>query len=484
MLDDDDRETRDGSEIESRGGASRTPVPGLVLVFAGRTPQFGVVLLRGRERVLGRGDCEDVTIDDTCMSRQHAKVRFNGLHVEVCDLGSRNGSFVDGVQAKPNVWVPARGLVRMGHSLFLPALDVRRFIGGEVQRTAEGRVLGPISQAVAAAVARAGQFGNTLHLHGESGAGKEGAARLFHAASQRAGGPFVAVNCAAIPEGIAERLLFGARKGAFSGADRDSEGYIQAADGGTLFLDEVADLDLLVQGKLLRVLESKEVLALGATRPRPVDLRVVSATHKDLRAEVAAGRLREDLYFRIGRPEVAIPPLRERREEIPWLIQAALREIDPGLAAAVSLVEMCLLRRWPGNIRELLTEIRVAAHEALAARSSRVEAGHLAARAGLEFAAGVTLTATAPPNLSHGPPGLNPAPTSAPPSSPPSAPSGDAEPVVALPDDPKSPAAKQVLANLLRRVDGNVSKAARLLGIHRTQLRRLLAFHELDADPD
>src|SRR5262249_47131898 len=196
-------------------------------------------------------------------------------------------------------------------------------------------------------------------------------------AGASAGGPLVAVNCATIPEALAERLLFGARKGAFSGADADSDGYIQEADGGTLFLDEVAELSLAVQAKLLRVLETREVLPLGASKPRKIELRFCSATHRDLRAHVAAGKLREDLYFRIATPRVTVPPLRERPEEIPWLLQAEVSRIAPSLALHVSVVETCLLRGWPGNVREILAEIRSAAQTALSAESQRLEARHL-----------------------------------------------------------------------------------------------------------
>ena len=129
---------------------------------------------------------------------------------------------------------------------------------------------------------------------------------------------------------------------------------MQEADGGTLFLDEIAELDPAVQAKLLRVLESKEVLPLGAARPRKVELQVCSATNKDLRALVGAGTLREDLYFRVGRPAVALPALRNRAEEIAPLIAAELGKLSPSLIAHVSLVEQCLLRPWPGNVRELL----------------------------------------------------------------------------------------------------------------------------------
>src|SRR5262249_28524018 len=159
----------------------------------------------------------------------------------------------------------------------------------------------------------------------ESGSGKELAARAFHGYGGRGDQPFVAVNCAAIPEGLAERLLFGAKKGAYSGATADAEGYVSTANGGTLLLDENAQLDAAVQAKLLRVLETKGVMARGDWTPRPVDVRVCSGPHKSLREGVAKGRSREDLYFRMGRPEVSIPPICDRLEEIPWLVA---RELD------------------------------------------------------------------------------------------------------------------------------------------------------------
>src|SRR6185436_2830275 len=196
-----------------------------------------------------------------------------------------------------------------------------------------------------------------------------------------------AVNCAAIPHTIAERLLFGARRGAYSGAEADAIGYVQEADGGTLFLDEIAELDAQVQAKLLRVLESREVLSLGASRPRKVDFALCSAASKDLRALVGSGGLREDLYFRIGRPAVMLPALRHRPEEIPALIARELARCSPALTAHVALVEQCLLRPWPGNVRELVAEIRVAA-QAAAKDGNRVTAHHLAPSAGTVFGDG------------------------------------------------------------------------------------------------
>ena len=435
------------------------PLPGLVLVYSERQPRLSALPLPAGELVLGRGDCHGVTIQDGRVSRRHAAVRLDGDTCMVRDLGSRNGSHADGEPAPPQVWSPVRGLLRLGDSLFLARADVRPYLRAEVVRMPDGRVMGPSSQAVMAQISRAAQFGASLHLAGESGVGKEGAAASFHALGPHARGPFIAVNCAAIPEGIAERLLFGARKGAYSGATGDVDGYVQAAHGGTLFLDEIGDLDLAVQGKLLRVLESREVMPLGATRPRPVELRVCSATHKDLRAQVVAGKLREDLYFRVGRPEVAIPPLRDRPEEIPWLVAAALHKMHAGLWAHPLLVEQCLLRPWPGNIRELLTELTVAARQAAVDDADKVECSHLGPRAGMAFT-----RAPAPPPAIATP---TPTPT----------------PVrFSLPADPRGPEARNVIARALRQAGGNVSETARLLALHRTQLRRLLSHHGLAPD--
>jgi transcriptional regulator with PAS, ATPase and Fis domain len=253
----------------------------------------------------------------------------------------------------------------------------------------------------------------------------------------------VAVNCAAIPEGLAERLLFGARKGAYSGATADAEGYVQAADGGTLFLDEIAELDPLIQAKLLRVLESHEVWLLGATRGRSVTFAVCAASHRSLREQVAAGRFREDLYFRIGRPEVTLPPLRQRIDEIPSFVVRELRATDRRLSPSVAFVEACCLRPWPGNVRELVREVRRAAHRALESRLDVVDVGHLSVDAGWPLAP--TPAAAASPE----------------------------EPPPAQPPQHSDDDIRRALAEH----GGNVRGTARALGLHRNQLRRWVAKH-------
>ncbi|ATX82639.1 two-component system, NtrC family, response regulator PilR [Mariprofundus ferrinatatus] len=201
---------------------------------------------------------------------------------------------------------------------------------------------------------RAAQSDFTVLIGGESGTGKELAARTVHTSSSRAGGPFVPVHCGAIPEGLFESELFGHRKGAFTGADLDRPGLIESANGGTLFLDEVGEMPLSVQVKLLRVLQERRVRRVGDDREHDVDVRIIAATNRDLEAEVRKGTFREDLFFRLNVVPVHMPPLRQRREDIPVLARAIVRQWSGGRS---TLSEGCLKRLsefpFTGNVREL-----------------------------------------------------------------------------------------------------------------------------------
>jgi len=194
---------------------------------------------------------------------------------------------------------------------------------------------------------------------GESGTGKELTARALHANSHRSDGPLVAVNCGAIPESLLESEFFGVRKGAYTGATHDREGYFQAARGGTLFLDEIGDLPLSMQSKLLRAIQERCVRPVGATQEETVDVRIISATHKNLAREVQEGRFRQDLYYRLNVIEITLPPLRERREDLPDLCAALLARIaaESGLRTPPALSSEALQRLQqhplPGNVREL-----------------------------------------------------------------------------------------------------------------------------------
>lgn len=195
-------------------------------------------------------------------------------------------------------------------------------------------------------------------VRGESGTGKELVARAIHACSHRADGPFVAVNCSAIPETLLEAEFFGAKKGSYTGASADREGYFQAARGGTLFLDEIGDLPLPMQSKLLRAIQERSVRAIGSTQEDAVDVRIVSATHKDLAADVQANRFRQDLFYRLNVIEILVPPLRERREDLPALCEALLARIahESGLPApqlSPQVLAQLQSHPLPGNVREL-----------------------------------------------------------------------------------------------------------------------------------
>ncbi len=194
-----------------------------------------------------------------------------------------------------------------------------------------------------------------VYISGEAGSGKELAARLIHAQSARNGGSFVPVNCGAIPESLMESEFFGYRKGAFTGADSDRDGFFQAASGGTLFLDEVADLPLAMQVKLLRAIQEKRVRKVGAATEEVVDVRIISATHRNLREEVDQGRFRQDLYYRLAVIELRMPALRERSEDIPVLVESLLLKIAGSTPPTLSEPALLALSTYafPGNVREL-----------------------------------------------------------------------------------------------------------------------------------
>jgi two-component system response regulator GlrR len=204
---------------------------------------------------------------------------------------------------------------------------------------------------------RIARSGSSVLLHGESGTGKEVIANEIHRLSACSAGPFVAVNCAAIPAALFESELFGHRRGAFTGAERDRAGLIAQADGGTLFLDEIGELPLAVQAKLLRALQTREVRPLGGSAAIPVDIRVIGATHRDLAAMVAAGSFRQDLFYRLDVVRLALPPLRERREDVPLLAQHFLekhrRPDSPVQGFEPEALAALAARDWPGNVREL-----------------------------------------------------------------------------------------------------------------------------------
>ena len=216
----------------------------------------------------------------------------------------------------------------------------------------------------------------TVLVTGETGTGKELVARAIHDRSERADGPFVAVNCASLAEGLLESELFGHEKGAFTGAVRQRKGHFEAAAAGTILRDEIGDVSPGVQHRLLRVLQERELTPVGSVRPVSVDVRVVAATNKDLRAEMEAGRFRDDLYYRLNVVRIELPPLRARREDIPILVESFNERMGRPAHRGCSPMAMRLLQGhpWPGNVRELLAALQ-SAH--IRAGERRIEAQHL-----------------------------------------------------------------------------------------------------------
>jgi len=447
------KDVADGAGGEPGG----EPVPGVVLVFSRDRPFSIPIRVGARPIEIGRDLIPELGGDER-LSRRHATLALDAGRLRIADCGSRNGTLVDGTPLRESRALAAPAVLRMGQSLLLTVDDVRPFEADPVHTAADG-VVGPTLAKAFRRVDVVARTSDTLLILGESGAGKELAARRFHQGSPRAAGPFVAVNCATIPEGIAERLLFGARRGAYSGAVADADGYLVTAHRGTLFLDELAELDPAVQPKLLRVLETREVVPLGDTRGRPVDVGLCAATLRDIPERVAEGKFREDLYYRMGRPAVRLPPLRQRREEIPFLIQRALAAVAPELDADVALVEMCLLRPWPGNVRELIGEVRRAGHTARDKGRDRVDRLDLGTAAGMQLG-GLTM----PPTVAVVHAGGGPAPA-------PPEPAGE--------NDGGFPA-RATIEDMLRAERGNVTRAAQRLGLHRNQLRRWLARNDVD----
>jgi DNA-binding NtrC family response regulator len=322
-------------------GASASAPLGITPITIGTAPDAGVVV-----------------VDDR-VSRHHCRLSLGEQGVRLEDLGSKNGTFVGGaailaVMIPPGVEVTlgnARLVIRVeGQPEEVPLFNAARFggaLGGSL-----------VMRALFARLERAALSDEAILLLGESGTGKEILARSIHDRSMRKDGPFVVFDCSAVAPNLAEDELFGHVKGAFTGAQGARAGVFEQAEGGTLFIDEIGELPLELQPKLLRALESRQVRRLGAEAKHAVafDCRVVAATHRDVRAQLEAGQFRQDLYYRLHVLEVSIPPLRDRREDIPLLVERFLAaQVPPRRLADLppNAMEMLVAHDWPGNVREL-----------------------------------------------------------------------------------------------------------------------------------
>jgi DNA-binding NtrC family response regulator len=407
----------------------------------------------GGSAIVGAAEDTDLVLEDAAVSRYHCEIAIRDGHVRVRDLGSRNGTNVDGV-------VVLEALLRDGALLVIGRSSLRFQLGSE--RVAvplhDGDAFGPLAGRAPAmrvafhALAKAAASDATLLLRGETGTGKELAAEAVHGASARAKAPMIVIDCGALPQHLLESELFGHEKGAFSDAHARRTGAFEAANGGTVFLDEIGELPLELQPKLLRAIERREIRRLGASHMFPVDVRIVAATNRDLRAEVNAGRFRADLFFRLAVLEVVLPPLRERREDIPLLVERIVEDLGAeGRPAAARFstrpfLEALAAHAWPGNVRELRNYL----HRCIA----------------LEEAAPLG-SAPAPP-ASPGPAASAPAP--------------EVDVRLRLSEARavwQKELDRRYLEEVLRVNDGNITRAARQAGLDRVHLYRLLWKHGL-----
>jgi two-component system response regulator GlrR len=388
----------------------------------------------------------DFALDDPTVSRFHCEITIDTAGVRVRDLGSRNGVHVDGVRV-------IEGFLRGGSTIRLGRSAVRFHHLTQRNRlvlsssTQFGRLVGISSsmRELFADLERVAATDVKVLLEGATGTGKSVAARALHDEGARKQGAFVMIDCGAIPADLLESELFGHVKGAFTGATRDRAGAFEEAAGGTLFLDEIGELPLLLQPKLLTVLDSGMVRRIGSNAPRPVDVRVIAATNRDLRIEVNAGRFREDLYYRLAVVRVRLPELRQRPEDLPHLVRTLLASLGASgdRAEAIMTEELMTAVRsgaWPGNVRQLRNYLEQC----------------------LVYG-DVMPTDTALAGTADGPVQIDS-----------SLPWSEArERVIAQ-------AARVYFREVLQRHGGNVTRAAAAAGVHRGYLHRLLDRHEVE----
>jgi transcriptional regulator with PAS, ATPase and Fis domain len=403
-----------------------------------------VALTDGVARV-GAAPGNQLRLTDPTVSRVHCEIRVRPDGILVRDCGSTNGTYVEGVRVREGEVRPG-AIVRVGASAFrvessggeafLPVSD-RVSFGECVGASIEMRRLYSTLERVAPTT-------STVLIEGETGTGKDVVARSLHAASPRASGPFVPIDCGAIPVTLIESELFGHVRGAFSGAQTDRRGVFEEADHGTLFLDEIGELPIHVQPKLLRAIEARAVRRLGSNVERPIDVRIVAATNRSLARCVNEGTFREDLYYRLAVVEVTLPPLRARRDDIATLARHFYERLGGGPALTPEFIATITGRGWPGNVRELRNFIERSVSLGLVAESSSPAGGAARPRDALAKDA---LEALVPLHL----------------------------PLKEARDAWTESFESIYVRSLLKKTGGNLTRAAELAGVNRRFMQRLVA---------
>jgi len=314
--------------------------------------------------VIGRDPGAQIVVDDPEVSAFHCELRAVGEGILVKDLGSTNGSFLGTVRVREAVVATPSELLVGRSRVHLEPQAKKRVDVGFSDRF--GPLVGgsPKMRRVFSVLEKVSNTPLSVLILGETGTGKELVARAVHDASERKAAPFVVVDCGSIPPTLAESILFGHEKGAFTGANERRKGALAEADGGTLFLDELGELPLELQPKLLRALSEKQVKRVGGNAFEPIDVRVLAATRRDLGAEMNAGRFRSDLFFRIAQVRVELPPLRERLSDVQLLVEDVCSRVGhpEHVEAVLTWIEQRMASHdWPGNVRELMNVASVAA---------------------------------------------------------------------------------------------------------------------------
>ncbi|MBI4859932.1 MAG: sigma 54-interacting transcriptional regulator [Candidatus Riflebacteria bacterium] len=427
------------------------------------------VTIEGRSVKIGKGGECDLRLTDSSVSKVHALISPTPDGFVIEDLGSTNGTEVNGVPIKSAVLRPGCRIVLGTTTLeFNPGVRKLLAVPSAASRL-EGLLGGSAAmRAVYGLIRQVASTEVSVVLQGETGTGKEVAARTIHALSARQAGPFVVFDCANVNRDLLGSELFGHQKGAFTGAVASHRGAFDRAHGGTLLLDEIGDLPLDLQARLLGVLQRREVQPLGAESAHPVDTRVLVATHRDLEAMSRSGGFREDLYFRLAVISVELPPLRDRREDIPELVEAFVHELAaPGAPAArVSSQTLDHLASlpWRGNVRELRNVVQRAL---VLSGGGEIQPSHCVTKSPAVFAPAV------PPahQGSIDPRAGEVAPVARAPT-----------PVVGAAPATLEEAERQAIAGALQRHRGNKSRAARELGIALSTLRRKLRQYGMGDD--
>lgn len=412
---------------------------------------------RGTEHVIaadvirvGKAEENDLTVTEETVSRVHFEIVRDSKGYLLRDLESTNGTFLDGAEIR-EAYIRAGSVIAAGAAefKFTPYEERIEILPSDREKLGDMVGRSPQVREIFGLVERIAPTDATVLIGGETGTGKDLIARSIHELSSRNDGPFVVVDCGAVAGTLIESELFGHEKGAFTGATATRQGAFEIADGGTVFLDEIGELALDLQPRLLRVLEQREIRRVGGSKTTKVDIRVVAATRKDLRSEVEKGKFREDLYFRLNVVPIVSPPLRDRREDIPLMVEAFLDQLTtPETRPEFSLSTLGALQGhdWPGNVREL----RNVVERALALKA---DPGNLVSPAsGASQGQGGAVAVEFEPGLSF--------------------------------RDQKErwidEFERRYVRWLLQRAEGNISRAARQADMDRKYLHKLVKKHEID----